>query len=156
MDEERFPQLVQDLYRLVDAFEQMFPGRHFTPDGHMVGSIGEALAACYYALELLPASTQTHDARTKSGRLVQIKATQGKRVGLRSRPKHLLVLRLNRNGSFEEVYNGVGTAAWNLVKHKPLPSNGQYGIGLATLKKLMRQVPGVQRLPQVRVPPSQR
>jgi hypothetical protein len=30
----------------------MFPGRHFTPDGHMVGSFGEALAAHHYGIEL--------------------------------------------------------------------------------------------------------
>ena len=52
--------------------------RHFTPDGHLVGSIGEVLVASYYGLELLPASSQTHDAKSDSGKMVQIKATQVK------------------------------------------------------------------------------
>jgi hypothetical protein len=30
----------------------MFPGGHFTPDGHMVGSIGEAIAAYHYGIDL--------------------------------------------------------------------------------------------------------
>ena len=29
------------LYELVHELEQIHPGRHFTPDGHMVGSLGE-------------------------------------------------------------------------------------------------------------------
>ena len=45
MDIDRFPQIVATIYELVDELERMFPGRYFTPDGHMVGSLGEALAA---------------------------------------------------------------------------------------------------------------
>ncbi|MEY3457412.1 MAG: hypothetical protein RL215_569 [Planctomycetota bacterium] len=44
MDLVRFPQLLRDIYAAVDELERMFPGRHFTPDGHMVGSIGEAFS----------------------------------------------------------------------------------------------------------------
>jgi hypothetical protein len=39
----------------------MFKGRHFTPDGHMVGSIGEDFAAHHYGLQLLTASTKGHN-----------------------------------------------------------------------------------------------
>jgi integrase len=35
-------------YCLIDELEAMFKGRHFTPDGHTVGSIGEAIAAHHY------------------------------------------------------------------------------------------------------------
>jgi hypothetical protein len=40
----------------------MFPGRHFTPDGHMVGSLGECLVAHAYGLELQTASNKGFDA----------------------------------------------------------------------------------------------
>jgi hypothetical protein len=49
MDPIRFPKLMAELYGLVTELELMFQ-RPFTPDGHMVGSIGEALAAHYYGL----------------------------------------------------------------------------------------------------------
>ncbi|MBL8820098.1 MAG: hypothetical protein JNL58_29005 [Planctomyces sp.] len=61
MDLVRFPKLLQDIYAVVDELERMFPGRHFTPDGHMVGSIGEAIAAYYYGLTLFTASARGHD-----------------------------------------------------------------------------------------------
>lgn len=54
MNKERLPQLVAELYRVVNELEAMFPGRHFTPDGHLVGSLGECLAAHHYGLQLLP------------------------------------------------------------------------------------------------------
>ena len=42
---DKFQHLVSELYSTVNALESMFPGRHFTPDGHMLGSIGECLVA---------------------------------------------------------------------------------------------------------------
>ncbi len=39
------PSIVQEPYSIVDRLEELFPGRRFTTDGHLVGSIGEVLAA---------------------------------------------------------------------------------------------------------------
>ena len=44
--------LVPELLQITKALEALAPGRHFTPDGHLVGSIGEAVAAARHALEL--------------------------------------------------------------------------------------------------------
>ena len=63
------------IYRAVAAMEQRYPGRKFTPDGHMVGSIGEVIAAEHFGLTLLPPSHPGHDATDADGRLVQIKLT---------------------------------------------------------------------------------
>src|SRR5688500_5485125 len=110
---DHVPGIVQRLYELVGELEAHFPGRKFTPDGHLVGSLGEVPAAYYYGLELLTASTECHDATSRDGkRLVQVKATQGTRVGIRAEPVHLLVLLLARDGTVEEVYNGPGAPAW--------------------------------------------
>ena len=58
------------MYEIVNELEQHFPGRHFTLDGHIVGSLGEVLAEYRYDLELFTASAERHDAKTKDGRLV--------------------------------------------------------------------------------------
>lgn len=146
MDRDRFPELIADLYRIVGELEAMFPGRHFTPDGHLVGSLGECLAAHHYGLELLAASSPGVDA-IADGRSVEIKATQGDRVALRSGPEHLLVLHLDRSGGFSEIYNGPGELVWRELRDKPRPSNGQHPVSLARLKELMTQVPTDARLP---------
>ncbi len=51
---DEVPRLVGRLYDIVDRLEELFPGRKFTPDGHLVGSIGEVIAANLYGWELLP------------------------------------------------------------------------------------------------------
>lgn len=135
---EKVPEMIIQLYEIVDKLESCFPGRKFTPDGHMVGSIGEVLASYYYGIELLPASAATHDGISKDGRYVQIKATQAKSVGIRSCPDYLLVLLIKRDGSFEEVYNGPGEIVW--ASSSRMQSNGQRSISTTKLRSLMENV----------------
>ena len=52
---------IQKLISIVKELETDFPGRHFTLDGHLVGSIGEVMAAYYYGIELYAASAVAHD-----------------------------------------------------------------------------------------------
>ncbi len=150
LDEKRFPELIRHLYRTVAELEDMFPRRPFTPDGHMVGSLAECFAEYYYGLKLYPCSKVGHDAYNSALCNVEIKATQGQSVSLRSCPEKLLVFRLLKDGSFEEVYNGPGDPVWDLVKSKPRPSNGQYQLRLSRLRELMKKIPHEQRLPKLR------
>lgn len=148
MDTTRFPELVRSIYRAVEELELMFPGRHFTPDGHMIGSIGEAIAKYYYGVELHSASHEGHDGEA-NGWQVQVKATQRKGIAITSEPDQLLVLRLNRDGSFVEEYNGPGEPVWSFVSLKSRPKNGQYQVSLAALRKLMTLVSPDAKLPRI-------
>ena len=143
---DAIPTLVRELYAIVRQLEDHFPGRKFTPDGHLVGSLGEVLAAYYYNLELLPGSAATHDARCPQGRAVQIKATQGNSIGIRAQPEHLLVLKLARDGSFTEVFNGPGELAWSAAGR--MQKNGQRALSVSKLRALMDQVDQEARLPR--------
>jgi len=148
MDKKRFPQLIQNIYMIVNELEAMFPKRPFTPDGHMVRSIGECLAAYYYGLELLPPSSKGRDA-IKNGKSIEIKATQANSVALRSEPEHLLVIKIEKTGDFTEIYNGSGHRIWNLVKDKPIPKNGQYQVRINKLKQVMQNVPEAEKIRRV-------
>lgn len=143
----RVPELVGRLYALVAEFETLFKPRKFTPDGHLVGSLGEVIAARRYGLQLLTQSTKGHDARTKDGRLVEIKATQGKSVALRSEPDHLIVLKLDKSGAATEVFNGPGALVWKNCGN--MQKNGQRSISVTKLGSLMSATPLEDRLPTV-------
>lgn len=66
-------EIIKTIYELVAKLEKQYPGRHFTPDGHMLGSIGEVYAAERYGLKLYDASHPIHDAIAADGREIQIK-----------------------------------------------------------------------------------
>ena len=153
MDEAEFPSLIRELYGVVRRLENMFPGRHFTPDGHLVGSIGEALASHYYGVQLAPASTQGYDG-VRDGKKVEVKATQGAAVALSSGPEHLLVFRLLPEGNFEEHYNGPGAPVWALLAKRKPTKNGQQQVRLTTLRALMAQMEVVNVLMPVRPLPT--
>jgi len=144
---KKIPGKIQELYAIVAELESLFPGHHFTPDGHLVGSIGEVLGAYHYDLKLLPASAETHDATNSDGKLVQIKATQRKLVGIRSEPQHLLVLGINDQGESEEIYNGPGKLAWDAAGK--MQKNGQRMISKTKLLALMREIGPLDRLPRI-------
>ena len=115
----------------------------------MVGSIGEVLASYYYGIILSPASTAVHDGISLNGTKVQIKATQGKTIGIRSCPDYLLVLHIKRDGSFEEVYNGPGEIVWNQANK--MQNNGQRAISTSKLKNIMKEVDSALKLPMISI-----
>jgi hypothetical protein len=138
--------IIRQFYSLTSELERLFPKRSFTPDGHVVESFCEVLAAQCFDLELMPASSKLHNARTRDrAKLVQIKSTQAETVVFRSDqvPQHLLVLKLSDDGAPELIYNGPGALAYE--KTGKQPSNGQRTVRLNTLRKT--QVPVQEQLP---------
>jgi hypothetical protein len=136
---------LDDLYTASDGLEQMFPGRKFTLDGHLVGSIGEVVAAYIFDLDLNPASTLGHDARSQDGRNVEIKLTQGRGVAIRHEPEHLIVLHRPKGGPMRIVYNGPGGPVWAAAG--TMQKNGQEPISLARMERLAMELPVETRLP---------
>lgn len=139
---------IKMLYSISRELEELFPGRHYTPDGHMIGSIGEALAACCYGIKLFEASVKTHDGQAPDGRLVQIKATQISRIAISSEPEWLLVLKIHKDGTFSEEYNGPGKLAWEHCGK--VQKNGQRPISLAKLRELQTKVTQSEQLKRMR------
>lgn len=132
------PTLLVKLYEIVDTLEKAYPDRKFTPDGHLIGSIGEVIAASRYKLKLLPPSTKLHDAKSSNGKQVQIKATQGSGIGLSGEPDYLIVLSINKRGEAEEVFNGPGEMVWKACGK--IQKNGQCRVSLKKLRGLASEV----------------
>ena len=129
---------IKELYKITNELESSYPGRKFTIDGHLVGSIGEVIVAEHYGLELLRNSTETHDAVSAEGKYIQIKATQINRIAISSEPDYLIVIKLFSDGTWEEVYNGPGKPVWDNAGK--MQKNGQRPISLSKLRCLMNSV----------------
>lgn len=141
---------VRTLLQSVRALETLYPGRSFTLDGHLVGSIGEVLAAELYGLDLLPSSSKCHDARCPSGGQVQIKLTQRDRVAMYEEPDYMIVLQVDSEGRVREIYNGPGRIVWESAG--PRQKNGQRTISASRLKSLYGGVSQTGRITMVTRP----
>jgi len=115
--------------------EKSYPGRKFTPDGHLVGSIGEVIAAEALGLTLHPASHPGHDAFDGNGD-VQIKMTgqTGRRVALYATCVRLVVLKVVSPHDAEIVYDGPGEPAWSAAG--VMGKKGQRVISLSRLRAI--------------------
>ncbi len=129
----KLPAPVAAIYRAVDELEAAYPGRKFTPDGHLVGSIGEVVAAEALGLTLYPGSHPIHDAYDENGD-VQIKMTAGDGIAMYGPCKRLVVLHVVSPEEAEIVFDGPGDVAWSRAG-KP-QKNGQRVVSLAKLRSL--------------------
>jgi hypothetical protein len=129
--------LVKELFGVVRELQDEFAAdeRKFTPDGHLVGSIGEVIAAYAFDRKLLRSSNSVHDAQTADGKLVQIQLTGGKNVGLYNKPEHLIVLRLAEM-KVKAIYNDPGEVVWKCCGNPQ--KNGQRFIRITKLEELDR------------------
>ncbi len=118
----------------------MYPGRSFTPDGHLVGSIGEVVAAEALKLTLHSQSYPAHDAFNEAGN-VQIKmiGRKASSVAMYAASVRLVVLRLVSTTEAEIIYDGPGGTAWDAAG--PIGKNGQRVIRLSRLAKLASGAP---------------
>ena len=139
---------IQKLISIVKELETDFPGRHFTLDGHLVGSIGEVMAAYYYGIELYAVSAVAHDGEI-DGKKVQIKISQQDDIVINHEPEYLIVLYLRKNGDVFEVYNGPGEAPWNSASKRDSHNNRHMRVN--KLMELDKQVSDEFRIAVVNV-----
>ena len=137
---------VQELIHIVSELESAFPERHFTLDGHLVGSIGEVMAAYYYGIDLFKSSTELHDGCI-DGRQVQIKIAQQDNVMISGEPDYLIVLYLKKDGNVYEVYNGPGKEPWDTAGKADRHNNSHMRIN--KLMELDKNVNEVERISPV-------
>ena len=105
------PKIIKELYGSRNKLREVNNQWKFTLDGKLVGDIGEVLACYHFDLEPLKEGAVTHDAKTKDGKMIQIKTTQRDQVGLglkRRKFDYLIVVKLEEDGSYKFIYNGPG------------------------------------------------
>jgi len=123
-----------------------FPEWNFTLDGNLIGDIGEAYTKAHFNLDKIDGNTKTHDFKTPDGRLVQIKMTQKKTLGLGlSDPSfdYLVALFLNEDGEVEVIYNGKGARVYDRPGQSPRKS-----ISVRKLKELNEHVDTSEIVPR--------
>ena len=137
---------VQQLIRIVAELEKDFPGRHFTLDGHLVGSIGEVMAEYYYGIKLCKASQEIYDGEVDDKK-IQIKITQRDTILISHKPEYLIALYLSRSGEIYEIYNGPGDVPWESVES--FDSHNYKHLRVNKLMELDRQVDDADRIAMI-------
>lgn len=138
---EKLKIAIKNLYFSVEKLNKAFPDKPFTPDGRMVGDIGEAIASIKFGVILDKKLRKDWDGyREDSGkrREVQIKTTQKDETYLKKPPHEgdLLVFQIFKNGDWECHYDGKISPVWESLNDKKPDSAGAKFIKLKNLRKL--------------------
>ena len=116
-------------------------GRSVSPDGHLVGTLGEIYAARALGLRLVTASNSGFDAVDGQGHRVEIKTTTRSSISLSASgtlAERLIVVQLDaETGAAQIVYDGDAAAAWDIAGKAQ--KNGQQSLSLSKLQSLATQ-----------------
>ena len=134
------------IFEGISQLQKAFPNREFTIDGRLVGDIGEVVAALEYDIRLHDTSQPDHDAETKDGRRVQIKATFKDQLTFKTIPDYYLGFKLFQDGKYEEIYNGPGNVIFKRYEHRKGIGKQLLSFPIAELKELSRRVLPDQRI----------
>lgn len=139
---------VRAIYKAVNSLTKRY-GRKFTPEGVLVGTLGEVLAEENYDLELLPPRTEAFDATDRRGRKVQIRCDQRNTAPIKKGETKgmFLALKLLPDGTIEEIFNGPASVAHRLTEGRKADSAGFVNLTHNKLRKLMESVPQSKRIP---------
>lgn len=132
----------KDLYLSVEKLHSAFPNKPFTPDGRMVGDIGEAIASLKFNVVLDKKLRKHWDGYridfAGNKREVQIKTTQKDETYLKKPPQDgdLLVFRIDREGEWKCYYDGPIIKVWDSLAGKKPNNAGEKFIKLNKLKEI--------------------
>ena len=95
------------LFSAQNALRSLAPEFRWAGMGNLLGDYGEFLAVQHYGLNKAGAGSAGYDAMTPDGRTVQVKTNHSAgEIGFRGEADLMLVLKINLDGSWEEVYFG--------------------------------------------------
>lgn len=138
------------LFGAVSDLQAAYPQKRFTLDGRLVGDIGEVVASLSYQITLNEGLTKHHDAVADDGRNVQIKATFSNHLTFPADhvPDYYIGIRLNQDGTFEEIYNGPGHLIGDELKSRQRTQNGLHSGIMGKLRRLNQLVADHERIPR--------
>lgn len=138
-------QEIQQLLALTRALKEKYKhhNKSFTLDGKLVGDIGEVLVAEHYGLTLYGDNKVVYDGYVtgNENKKVQIKASFNNYFyftkDLLNIPKYFIAVKLNEDGSFDEVYNGLGVLIYEkILSHLPTERKHNYRLSVIKLQEL--------------------
>ncbi len=146
------PTAIKQLLGIVKRLQNTYPKKRFTLDGRLVGDLGEILVEGAYVIDLYSDIHKHHDAATPDGKQVQIKATMKNSLTFPADhiPDYYLGIKINHDGSFDEIFNGPGLIAREAIKNRKIPKTNLHSISINVLAHLNKRVSPKDRIPRRR------
>lgn len=149
MEPTEFKSKVAQIYSIANELGRAFDIHTCTPDGHLLGAIGQIAARIAFDLRLGSESDE-HNCTWSDGVRkvnVQVRCSGRGSIALRREPEHLIALEISESGRIRLLFNGPGQQVWNTIKHQ---KQVQKYVSSKALLEAQRNVPVGDRLPIVK------
>jgi len=139
---------IQQLCKITNELKSNHKSKKFTLDGRLVGDLGEVLAEENYEIVLFDNIQPLYDATTLDNKMVQIKATFKDKLTFPTEhiPELFLGLKLNTDGSFNEIYNGPGKYIKELIGKRKSPYNRLHLLPIKKLSEISNKIPEKEKI----------
>ncbi|MBW4057143.1 MAG: hypothetical protein HIU83_17490 [Proteobacteria bacterium] len=120
MTPQQFKDKIATIYSAANELGRDYGISTCTPDGHLLGAIGQIAAKIAFGLEFGSSKTEHNATITKGAKKVhvQVRSTGRGTIALREEPEYLISLNISNNGEIGLLYNGPGKHVWNLIEHQ--------------------------------------
>lgn len=99
--------ILATLFAAQNALKALAPEYKWAGMGNLLGDYGEFVCVAHYGLDKAPPGSNGYDAIMPDGRTVQIKTCYASgQIGFRGEADMLLVIQVDSDGAWEEVYFG--------------------------------------------------
>jgi hypothetical protein len=131
--------ILATIFAAQKALKTLAPEFKWAGLGNLLGSFGELVAIDHYKLTKSKSSADEYDALNSDGKRVQIKTNYASsQIGFRGGADLMLVIKVNDDGSWEEVYYG----DFKLVKEKARYSarDNKHMIAISKLRAIKKSL----------------
>ncbi len=99
--------ILASIFAAQKALRTLAPEFNWSGLGNLLGDFGELVAIEHYGLVKAPSGSDGYDAKTSDGKTVQIKTNYAaKQIGFRGKSDLILVIGVNDDGTWQEIYFG--------------------------------------------------
>jgi hypothetical protein len=120
MDAREFKKKIAEIYKIANELGSAFDINTCTPDGHLLGAIGQIAAKIAFKLEF-GSQKEEHNCTGSTGVKkvnVQVRCTGRNSVALRKEPEHLIAIKIGETGRIRLLFNGPGQYVWRRIENQ--------------------------------------
>jgi len=135
---EAIKSVMASIYASQKTLRSLAPNFKWAGLGNLLGDYGEFIAINHYNLTQAPRGSEGFDATTKGGKTVQVKTNHAANmIGYRGEADKMLVIHVESNGDWEELYYGDFKKVKNASNFSK--RDNKFTIPILKLKKIAKQ-----------------
>ena len=148
MDANEFKRKIAEIYKIANELGRAFNIDRCTPDGHLLGAIGQIAEKIAFNLEFARQEEEHNCVWSAGGKIinVQVRCSARGSIAIRKEPENLIALEIVETGKIRLLFNGPGKYVWCKIEHQ---KSNQKTVSSRILREAQQDVSATDQIPIV-------